>query len=85
MGTAQLGTSVPSSLDGDLPALQDIFAFPGQTRDFVGEGLLPIAEREFLKCIAKAIYHNREDAWTTNCQEALTHRSGQRAGEHGWS
>ena len=33
------------------------------TRDFVSAGLLPLAEKAFLRCIARVLQHNRPDAW----------------------
>ena len=47
----------------ELPNVEDIFALPCATRDFVGEGLLPMAEKEFLSAVAQAVFYNRPDAW----------------------
>ena len=62
LGTAQPGTLAPP-IDGQLPTLDDISSNPCATRDFVGQGLLPQAEREFLLCVANAVHCNRPDAW----------------------
>ena len=51
------------------PSLAEICAAPVSAREFVGDGLLPLAEREFLSCVAKAVMYNRKDAWD--------HESGQ--------
>lgn len=47
----------------ELPTIEEICLAPIATRDFVGKGLLPKAEREFLACVTKILLHNRSDAW----------------------
>ena len=46
-----------------LPSMDDICVAAIATRETLGEGLLPLAEREFLRCIAAVLEHNCEDAW----------------------
>ena len=43
--------------------MDDICVAAIATRETLGEGLLPLAEREFLRCIAAVLEHNCEDAW----------------------
>ena len=40
-----------------LPSLDEIFSAPVATRDFVSAGLLPIAEKEFLRCLVQVLQH----------------------------
>ena len=47
----------------DLPSLDDIFAKECSTRDFLGEGLLSLAEREFGQCLSNVVRFNCVDAW----------------------
>lgn len=45
-----------------LPSLDEIMAAPVATRDFVSAGLLPMAEKEFLRCVARVLQSNCPDA-----------------------
>ena len=61
------GSCSDSDLDvvlQSLPSLDNIFAAPVGTRDFVSAALLPSAQKEFLKCILQVLQHNSPDAWT---------------------
>eukprot|EP00435_Cladocopium_sp_Y103_P011842 s3316_g3.t1 len=51
------------SVLSSLPSLDDIFAAPLATRDFVSARLLPLVEKTFLRCMARVLQHNRPDAW----------------------
>ncbi len=46
----------------DLPSLDEIFMKECGTREFLGEGLLQLAEKEFRQCLAKVLQLNRPDA-----------------------
>ena len=52
-----------SAVLDSLPSLDDICAAPIVTREFVGEGLPLLAEREFPRCVQAVLQHNCEDAW----------------------
>ena len=55
--------SVVGQVLASLPTLDEIFAAPVATRDFVSAGLLPLAEKEFLRCVARVLQSNCPDAW----------------------
>ncbi|CAK8989954.1 Uncharacterized protein SCF082_LOCUS2056 [Durusdinium trenchii] len=66
------------ALLASLPSLDEIFAAPVATRDFVAAGLLPQARKEFLRCVANVLQHNCLDDWerdimaTRRCRLAWT-------------
>ena len=47
----------------ELPSLDGVMRTPIATREFIGDGLLPIVEREFNKCGANVLAFSRSDAW----------------------
>lgn len=53
----------PDQLLGSLPSLSEICAAPIGTRDLVSSSLLPMAQKEFLRCVAQVLQHNCADAW----------------------
>ncbi len=60
------GTQAPDESERDvpnLPSLDEIFMKECGTREFLGEGLLQLAEREFGQCLARVVQFNRIDAW----------------------
>ncbi len=52
-----------TDLCADLPSLDDIFAKDVFTQEFLGEGLVGLAGREFTACVARVLQYNRADAW----------------------
>ena len=60
------GTHPDEDLDrllGSLPSLDEICATSIGTRDLVSSSLLPVAQKEFLRCVAQVLQHNCVDAW----------------------
>lgn len=57
------GRGVDAALLASLPSLDEIFAAPVATRDFVAAGLLPMAQKEFLRCVANVLQHNSTADW----------------------
>ncbi len=53
----------PESDSCVLPSLDEIFAMDVTTQEKLGEGLVPLAEREYTACIANVLRYNRPDAW----------------------
>jgi hypothetical protein len=61
---------IDAHIDTDLPSVHEIFARAIPTREFVGDVLRLLVQRESLKCVARAVHFNRKDAWSHEWSEA---------------
>ena len=44
-----------------MPTLEEICLAPLQTKDFIGDALLPQAEQQFNRCVANVLLNSRQD------------------------
>ena len=68
-----------------VPTIDEVFRAPVATREVVGDGLFPAVEREFPRCIARAIAFNREDAFDESPAQETQEEEGRRRSRAAWT